>query len=137
MSAICARTLELRIPADTRYVSLVRRGVRSLAESMGFPREDVADVEVAVSEAVTNSMIHGSPNRDTSAVVVKCRALARSLVVEVEDHSACESLPAPPESPTLAEETGRGFYIMRELMDDCRNSRTAHGLRIRLTKQRR
>ena len=46
----------MHIPADTRYLSCVRRGVRSLAESMGFPREDVADVEVAVSEAVTISV---------------------------------------------------------------------------------
>ncbi len=134
MGTGCARTLELRIPADTRYISLVRRGVRSIAESMGFPREDVADVEVAVSEAVTNSVIHGSTT--SSAVVVRCRALAESLVVDVVDQGACAALP-PPTHPQPAEETGRGLYMMQELVDECRRSRTPHGLRVRLTKQRR
>ena len=137
MDASCGRTLELRIPADTRYISLVRRGVRNLAESVGFAREDVADVEVAVSEAVANSVMHGSPDRDGSAVVVKCRAVCNHLVVEIEDQSTAESLPDPPADCSPAEETGRGFLIMRELMDECDNCRTEHGIRVTMSKQRK
>ena len=137
MEAISNRTLELRIPADTRYVALVRRGVRSLAESVGFPREDTADVEVAVSEAVTNSMMHGSPDRESSAVVVKCRAVSDRLVVEVEDQGTTSSLPARPHTCPPAEEKGRGFFMMHELMDECANCRTKHGFRVTMTKQRR
>jgi serine/threonine-protein kinase RsbW len=137
MEAISNRKLELRIPAEMRYVALVRRGVRSLAESVGFPREDVADVEVAVSEAVTNSVMHGSPDRESSAVVVKCRAVSDRMVVEVEDQSTAESLPARWRICGPAEEKGRGFFMMHELMDECDNCRTELGFRVTMTKQRR
>jgi len=137
MEATYDRSLELKIPADMRYVALVRRGVRSLAESVGFPPEEAADVEVAVSEAVTNSVMHGSPDRESSAVVVKCRAVHDYMVVEVEDQGTAQSLPARPKNCGLAEEKGRGFFMMHELMDECDNCRTEHGFRVTMTKQRR
>ena len=136
MEAACGRTLELRIPADTRYVGLVRRGVRSLAESAGFPRQDVADVEIAVGEAVTNSVVHGSPNRDTAAVVIKCRTTGDCLVIEVEDHSTAEALPPKPEMCDPHRETGRGVLMMHKLMDNCHDCRTEHGMRVTMSKHR-
>lgn len=130
------RALELHIPADTRYLSLVRRGVRNLAESMGFPREDVADVELAVSEAVTNSVEHGSTPAGEPAVVVKCRAWEDWLVIEIEDESSVPSLPNCPTISAAHEERGRGVLMMRALMDECEDCRTDHGIRVRMAKQR-
>jgi serine/threonine-protein kinase RsbW len=136
MEANRFRALELHIPADTRYLSLVRRGVRNLAESMGFPREDVADVELAVSEAVTNSVEHGSTPAGEPAVVVKCRAWDDWLVVEVEDESPAPSLPTDRVPSPLHDERGRGILMMRALMDECQDSRTEHGMRVRMAKQK-
>lgn len=127
--------LELHIPADTRYLSLVRRGVRNLAESVGFRREDVADVELAVSEAVTNSVEHGCPPGDDPAVVVRCRVCDDFLVVEVEDESPIDSIPSCGD-PAFTEERGRGMLMIRALMDECEDSRTDHGIKVRMTKQR-
>ena len=129
------KALELHIPADTRYLSLVRRGVRSLAESVGFAREDVADVELAVSEAVTNSVEHGrSPGCDPG-VVVRCRVCDDFLVVEIEDESHADTIPNRPDPPHT-DERGRGVLMMRALMDECEDSRTDHGIMVRMTKQK-
>lgn len=136
MGASCGETLELRIPADTRYISLVRRGVRNLAESAGFTREDVADVEVAVGEAVTNSVVHGSPEGAAADVVVKCRMVDDCLVVEVEDQSPAEALPAQPDRCDPSLECGRGVLMMRALMDECHDCRTERGIKITMAKQR-
>lgn len=114
-----SKSLEFKIPADTRYISLVRRGVRSLAESVGFAKEDVADVEVAVSEAVTNSVVHGSPNRDSAAVVVKCCVSDDCLTVEIEDHGEVDAIPPCPDYCNLDQERGRGVLMMHVLMDEC------------------
>lgn len=137
MEASLSRVLEFRIPADTRYICIVRRGIRSLAEDAGFTREDVSDVEVAVSEAVANSVKHGSPDPDAAAVTVKCRTQEDCLIVEVEDESEAASIPTCPELCNTDEETGRGVMMMHTLMDECENSRTDHGMRIRMAKQRR
>ncbi len=135
MDVTHSQVLELRIPADTRYVALVRRGIRSLAESMGFASGDIADVEVAVSEAVTNSVVHGSCGVDHAAVVVRCCAGDDCLVVEIEDLSKVDGLPpSPPECDHLCE-GGRGVAIMRALVDELEDSRTDVGLKVRLAKQ--
>ncbi len=135
MEQILHKVLEIRIPAEVRYVSLVRRGVRSLAESVGFGREDVADMMVAVSEAVTNSVKHGSAAPEQAEVLVKCQASRVCLEVVVEDQS---DLASPPECPAACEptaESGRGVMMMRALTDECEPSLTDQGLRIRMAKQ--
>jgi serine/threonine-protein kinase RsbW len=132
---MCSNSLEFRIPPDARYLSLVRRGLRSLAESAGFAKEDVADVEVAVSEAVANSMEHGSPDLDEAAVVVKCQTSGDYLIVEVEDHSGAHAIPETSPDFDATEERGRGVLMMKILMDECRDSRTEHGIRVRMAKQ--
>ena len=126
-------SLEFRIPADTRYVSLIRRGIRSLAESAGFSRQEVSDVEVAVSEAVTNSVEHGSPCSDCAAVLIKCLVSGEGLVVEVEDESPADHLPSPVLSGP-ADERGRGILMMHSLMDECEGQRTDSGMRVRMAK---
>lgn len=135
MEASCGSNLELRIPADMRYISLVRRGIRNLAESTGFPREDAADVEVAVGEAVTNSVLHGSPKGAAADVVVKCRMTDDCLVVEVEDQSPAEKLPAQSDECDPSLEGGRGVLMMRALMDECHDCRTERGIKITMSKQ--
>ncbi|MCE5313509.1 MAG: ATP-binding protein [Armatimonadota bacterium] len=130
------KSLEFKIPADTRYVSIVRHGVRSLAESVGFVGEEITDMEVAVSEAVTNSVTHGSPNADMAVVVVRCHASGECLVVEVEDESRAESIPTPSIMADLRDEHGRGLEIMRTLVDVLEDSRTEHGMKVRMAKQK-
>jgi len=125
----------MRIPADTRYLSVVRRGVRNLAESMGFAREDVADVELAVSEAVTNSVEHGSAPGGEPGVVVKCRGFDDLLVVEIEDEGKTESTPKS-RQPSIVDERGRGVLMMRALMDGCEDCRTEQGNRVTMVKQK-
>lgn len=137
METSLSKVLEFKIPADTKYISIVRRGVRNLAESAGFEREEVSDVEVAVSEAVANSVKHGSPNPPVSAVVVKCRAQNDWLEVEVEDENCKASIPSCPDQCSPNEETGRGVLIMHTLMDEFEDSSTGCGTKIRMAKQKR
>lgn len=136
MNAGSSRVLELRIPADTRYIAMVRRGVRNLAESVGFTREAVCDMEVAVSEAVTNSVQHGSPDPVQAAVIVKCTAYTDWFVVEVEDDAGSDHLPIPSILPDPPDEHGRGLLMMRQLMDEFEDTRTDHGLKVRMAKQK-
>jgi len=128
------KELELRIPADVRYLSLVRRGIRSMAESMGFARPDVADVEIAVSEAVTNSVQHGGCSADASTVVVRCTALDDYIVVEIEDESRAGLPPMVMPSAECTDEHGRGILMMQALMDSFEGQQTPQGLRVRMGK---
>lgn len=136
MDIVLPRILEFRIPADTRYVAVVRRGVRNLAESVGFAGEAITDMEVAVSEAVTNSVEHGSPNAAAGAVVVKCSASSDCFVVEVEDEATSDAAVVQTPCADPGNERGRGVMMMRSLMDEFEDIHTENGIRVRMAKQK-
>lgn len=137
MKVVQPTVLEFRIPADTRYVAIVRRGVRNLAQSVGFNHEAVCDMEVAVSEAVTNSVQHGSPDPTAAGILVKCEASSERVVFEVQDESPLETLPQTnPNKHDLNNERGRGVNIMRILMDEFEDTRTESGIKVRMAKKK-
>lgn len=51
--------IEMKIPAKTEYVGVVRLTVSGIASRMGFNYEDIDDIKIAVSEAITNAIHHG------------------------------------------------------------------------------
>jgi hypothetical protein len=49
------RTVRLRIPARAEYVALARLALSGLADIAALPEELVADLKLALTEAVSNS----------------------------------------------------------------------------------
>jgi serine/threonine-protein kinase RsbW len=75
-------TLHVKVPAQPTSVATVRRAVRERDE---LPEAALADLEVLVSELVTNSIRHaGLSKRDTVGMTVIYGE--RRLRVEVTDH---------------------------------------------------
>ena len=83
--------------------------------------EEIADVKTAVSEAVTNAIIHGYEGK-TGKVWLSCRLAERRLHIEVQDkgkgiedvEKAMEPLFTT--KPEL-ERSGMGFSFMEAFMD--------------------
>lgn len=78
--------LEERYPADSRSIGMARRAAGDAARSAGLSEERAWDMMLAVSEAVTNAVVHGFVGRDRPGHV-ELRAEARDgqIVVTVED----------------------------------------------------
>src|SRR5829696_6193202 len=58
--------VEVSLPSNTRHLHALRVLTSSLAESMGFPRNEAENTALAVEEALTNVMehsYHGDPTR--------------------------------------------------------------------------
>jgi len=54
------RTIRLRIPARAEYVALARLALSGLADIAALPEEQLADLKLALTEAVSNSVRHAS-----------------------------------------------------------------------------
>lgn len=52
------KKIYLKVPAETIYLSSVRKVIVDISEKMGFPEEEVDKIEMAVDEAVTNVIQH-------------------------------------------------------------------------------
>src|SRR5438128_12634153 len=52
------RSVRLRVPARAEYVALARLALSGLADIVALPEELLADLKLALTEAVSNSVRH-------------------------------------------------------------------------------
>lgn len=117
-------TLALCLPRDAASVPLARRVTGELLLSLGFVPDEVADVELALSEACGNVIRH---SRDGDDYEVRLNVDGEVVSIDVEDKG-----PGFPDAlvdtdhdhPPPEAETGRGIVLMAALLDDVRFERT-------------
>ena len=101
--------------------SLARMVVTAFMTDMNPTLEQISDVKTAVSEAVTNAIIHEYENKEDS-VELCCDRDGQQLIVTVEDHGVgivdIEQARNPfyTTKPEL-ERSGMGFTFMEAFMD--------------------
>ena len=84
--------------------------------------EELTDVKTAVSEAVTNAIIHGYENREDEIVFIEASIQEREATITVEDQGlGIEDIglamqPLYTSRPDL-ERSGMGFTVMETFMD--------------------
>ena len=80
--------MEVVLTADRRMRDLQRVAVAAFMTQMDPVLEEVADVKTAVSEAVTNSIIHGYEGRTSGKITVWCgiEKDKKTILVTVKDH---------------------------------------------------
>jgi len=107
--------LSLSLPRESGSVPVVRRlAVQALA-AFGVTREDVEDVELAITEACANVIDHAA---DTDSYEVKVELASDECAITVLDQgTGFNATDVDEEAPTHAE-TGRGLALMRALVDN-------------------
>jgi serine/threonine-protein kinase RsbW len=73
------------LPAVASSVGPLRRRAAAFAQAAGAPEEVTHAIALAVSEMVTNAVIHAYVDETPGPVSVRCRAEGERLVVEVAD----------------------------------------------------
>lgn len=102
--------------------SFARVAVAAFASQLDPTIEELADIKTAVSEAVTNSIIHGYENRE-GIVKIVCKLSNNSIEIEISDNgNGIENVeiarqPLYTSKPNL-ERSGMGFTIMESFMDE-------------------
>ena len=102
--------------------------------------EEIADIKTAVSEAVTNCIIHGYEN-GPGKITMKCRMEDYNLHIEIKDSGVgIESIdkamePLYTTKPEL-ERSGMGFAFMEAFMEDLKVvSKVSEGTTIYMDKK--
>lgn len=128
-SAFKAR--ELEIPADLAKLHDAREWASQAADDFGLHEDDRFEVKLAMSEAVTNAIIHGSGREDSVRIAARCDR--DRLVFEVVD----EGREHPGAGPVqrLAE-GGRGLDLVSMVMDEVELVRVKGGGLLRFAKRR-
>ena len=116
-------TNEMQLIFDSRSSneSFARVTVAAFMTSLNPTVEEVSDVKTAVSEAVTNAIIHGYES-EVHNIYIRCRTEGKTLYREIEDEGkGIEDVKKAMEplfttKPEL-ERSGMGFSFMEAFMD--------------------
>ena len=135
--------MKLDFPAIPENESFARMVVSAFMVPLNPTIEEMADVKTAVSEAVTNAIVHGYGGRGGT---VRLRASCREdglMAVDVCDRGCGIEDIARAREPFVTtggaeERSGMGFTVMESFMDRVEvQSAPGHGTTVRLVKQLR
>jgi anti-sigma regulatory factor (Ser/Thr protein kinase) len=110
--------LELSLPADSASVALARHSVADFARGQGADPDDVA---LAVSEAVSNAIVHAFRGREPGTIDIRAFADGAKLVVSISDDGV--GVTPNPDSPGL----GLGLALIGSLTEGIELRRDGHG----------
>ena len=115
---------KVRVVIDGRLenVSLVRVLIASFLSKTDITLDELSDIKTAVSEAVTNSIIHGYENKKEGIIKIEASIKNNEVIIKVIDkglgikdiNKARE--PLYTSRPDL-ERSGMGFTVMETFMD--------------------
>ncbi len=114
--------MKLEVPAKSCNESFVRAAVAAFSVQLDLSVEDLADIKTAVSEAVTNSIVHGYVNMK-GIVKVVCRIVDSVFEIEVTDfgvgiENIGQAMQPLFTSKPECERSGMGFTVMQTFMDE-------------------
>ena len=124
--------MNLTLPPTSSALPDLRR---SVAQTLGdLDQEVVADVLLALDEAVSNAIRHGS--RGGEQVLVTVESDDEWVEMTVRDGGPTPRLPhLPAEPPPVLQTGGRGLWLILQQVDEVRLQRIEDG--TRLTMRRR
>lgn len=122
---------EYSINADLTHLKEARDFAERAAAEFGFDSDGRYQVKLALSEAITNAIQHGSSST-TEIVRVVVAEEAGALVFEVADSG--RFVPRVERRGSMPE-SGRGLEFMRLMMDEVDVRSSPHGTCLRLAKR--
>lgn len=132
-------SMELIFDSKSINEGFARVAVAAFLTQLNPTLEEVSDVKTAVSEAVTNAIIHGYEN-EADSIWIRARIEGQIFYIEIEDRGkgiedvekAMEPLfTTRPE----ADRSGMGFSFMEAFMDELRvESEPGKGTIVRMKK---
>lgn len=122
MMGIYDNEMTLEFASKSANEAFARITVAAFASQLDPTIEELADIKTAVSEAVTNCIIHGYEDRE-GIVKIRSKLKENSIEIEISDNGkGIENIELAKRplytSKANLERSGMGFTIMENFMDD-------------------
>ncbi len=134
--------VELKVPAKAQYVGVTRLTISGLASRLGFTFDEIEDLKIASSEAVTNAVEHAYADDEDGEIIVGCALFEDKIEIMVADRGQSFDFEETKknvgpynegEEIEFIREGGLGLYLMESLMDEVKVHRE-EGVTILMTK---
>ena len=133
--------MELRFMAKSENESFARASVAGFCLQLNPTIDQITDIKTAVSEAVTNCIVHAYPGKEKGEIAIKVTLFDDNKVkIEVRDFGVGIDDLEKAKQPFFTtkpneERSGMGFTVMESFMDSLEVSNQKDGgLKVVLTK---
>lgn len=132
--------MQIQFKSDSINEGFARVAVSAFLAQLDPTVDDLEDVKMAVSEAVTNAIIHGYANDSNQLICIQCGYEGKKVMIEIMDkgkgiEDIKEAMVPLYTSSHEDERAGLGFTVMQSMMDEVIvSSKVGQGTTVRLTK---
>lgn len=114
--------LVVKFPSLSKNEGLARNIVSLFALELNPSISEISDIKTAVSEAVTNCIVHGFP-KEVGEITLKCEIIDDKIHINISDNGVGikdlkEALEPFYTTQENNEHSGMGFTIMKSFMDE-------------------
>lgn len=140
MKGLYDNEMKLEFTSKTSNEAFARITVAAFAAQLDPTIDELSDIKTAVSEAVTNSIIHGYDDED-GIVKIEAKIFANNIEIVISDRGKgiknveMAMRPLYTSKPDL-ERSGMGFTIMESFMDEVKvESAIGFGTKVIMKKK--
>lgn len=120
----------LEIESNPNNLIIVEEFVNYFSKELNLDEEKLPGLLLAVTEAVTNAIIHANKCDETKKVTMNVLKNDHKLIITVKDAGKGfdpEKVPDPTAPENLLKDSGRGLYLMKIYMDELKYNITPSG----------
>lgn len=142
MSEKYTNQMKLTIPALSCNESFARATISAFVAQLDPTIDELADVRTALSEAVTNAIIHAYKGRQPGKVNITAQLSQNEVYIKIRDNgcgiSDIEQAMQPLYTTGDSDRAGLGFAVMQSFMDKVKvQSKVGKGTCVHLKKKLR
>jgi len=115
------KSLKLKIPSLLDNVRIVESFIDHAKELYGFNDDVYGNIMIAVTESVSNAIIHGKKKDKQKNVHVSLDVNEHEIAFTVQDEGKgfdYNNLPDPTSPENIEKLGGRGIFLIKNLADD-------------------
>ena len=129
---------KLVIPSKIEKIEQAAEFIEKAAKKMKFNDTDVDSIVIAVTEAISNAIIHANKEDDNKKVTIEIFAENDCMITQVTDEGPGFD-PGGIDNPllpnNLLKESGRGIFILNSLLDSVNYSFSENGTVVTMVKR--
>lgn len=135
-----SNSMQLTIEAKSQNESFARSVVAAFFIQINPTLEQIEDIKTAVSEAVTNCIVHAYGGMQQGKIEIHCDLSADTLYVEIQDYGKGIENVEQAMKPffttvSTGERSGMGFTVMQAFCDSVEVKSEAGHTTVKLTKK--
>ena len=127
--------IHTKIPTKLEYMPVLISQIIDKLTEQGVVSEKLFDIRLSLEEVIINAMKYGNKMDPQLQVEVKVTTEEDKLIMEIKDQGPgfnYDDLPDPTDEANLEKASGRGVFLIKNLMDEVEFF--DNGSTIRMTK---